>query len=106
MEQFLENYFNIICLFITLFTSLIFVTFMLLKKKLDTNSEGLHTGALITISVYEVLHLVLLLYVAMNVILRLYVIFISISLAMLVYVEVIYLIKFLRVRGRKLSLQK
>ena len=102
MTQFLEHYFNFIALVITLLTSVIFVTFMLLIKRLAKgNDNKLHIGGLITLIVYEVLQILLLIFVATNVILRSYSIFLGVSLGMMVYVGFIYVHKYLRLKLTK-----
>ena len=101
MTLFVETYFNIFALIITIITSIVFVTFMLLKKKLDGGEPiKLHIKGLTTITIYELLQIGLLVYVAYNVILRLYIIFLCVSLSMLFYIEGIYIIKYIRYKKR------
>ena len=101
MNQFFEQYFNFIALAITILTSIIFVTFMLLQKRVVKGEDKkVHIGGLITITLYEVMQILLLIFVATNVILRFYAIFLSVSLAMLIYVEGLYLYKYLKYKNK------
>ncbi|MBQ9448467.1 MAG: hypothetical protein IJU60_01165 [Acholeplasmatales bacterium] len=91
--QFIETYFHFIAFFILILTSIIFVTFFLMThKKEKTLFHNFHLVGLIVITIYEILHVLLIIYATNNVILRIYTIFLGVSFFMLVYVEIIYLI--------------
>ena len=102
--QFIETYFHFIAFFVLIFTSIIFVTFLLMThKKDDTIFHNFHLAGLIVITVYEILHVILIIIATNNVILRIYTIFLSVSFFMLVYVEVLYLIFNFKKKHKKIE---
>jgi len=95
--QFIETYFHFIAFFILIVTSIIFVTFLLMTyKKERTLFHNFHLIGLIVITIYEIFHILLIVYATNNVILRIYTIFLGVSFIMLVYIEIMYLISNLK----------
>ena len=97
MVQFLENNFHFIALFLTVLTGGIFVTLLLLKQKEEyDNRIKLHIISMSVVTVYEVIQILLLVFVCHNVILRIYSAFLGFSIALLLYIEIVYLISFVK----------
>ena len=95
MRKFLESNFNLVALFITILTGIIFVTFFIMRKELlKKEKHRFNISALVVITLYEILQILLLIYLARNVIIRAYIIFICASLFMLFYIEALYFLAY------------
>ncbi len=101
MNLFMETYFRFIALFITVLTSVIFIIYMVLRTKIEINDESkLNIFALILVSIYEGLQIAMLVFTATNTILKLYTIFLIVSLVMLFFAEFIYIFSYLRLKNK------
>lgn len=100
MNSFLENYFKMFALFFTVLTSLIFITYILLRKKIVIEDENtrLNIASTSFVSVYEVIHIICLIYTANNVILKPYTIFLIVSMLMLLSSEALYIVTFIKLK--------
>jgi len=105
MNQILENYFKVIALIFTVLTSVIFATYMLLKNKLEIEDEKtrLNIASTTVVSIYEIIHIIALIYTGTNVVLKLYTVFLTVSLSMLVFSEVLYIITFIKLKKKFLN---
>ena len=105
MNQILENYFKVIALIFTVLTSVIFATYMLLKNKLEIEDEKtrLNIASTTVVSIYEIIHIIALIYTGTNVVLKLYTVFLTVSLSMLIFSEVLYIITFLKLKKKFLN---
>ena len=105
MNQILENYFKVIALIFTVLTSVIFATYMLLKNKLEIEDEKtrLNIASTTVVSIYEIIHIIALIYTGTNVVLKLYTVFLTVSLSMLVFSEVLYIITFIKLKKKFLK---
>jgi cytochrome bd-type quinol oxidase subunit 2 len=105
MNQILENYFKVIALIFTVLTSVIFATYMLLKNKLEIEDEKtrLNIASTTVVSIYEIIHIIALIYTGTNVVLKLYTVFLTVSLSMLVFSEALYIITFIRLKKKFLN---
>ena len=105
MNQILENYFKVIALIFTVLTSVIFATYMLLKNKLEIEDENtkLNIASTTVVSIYEVIHIIALIYTGTNVVLKLYTVFLTVSLSMLIFSETFYIITFVKLKNKYLK---
>lgn len=105
MNQMLENYFKVIALIFTVLTSVIFATYMLLKNKLEIEDEKtrLNIASTTVVSIYEILHVIALIYTGTNVVLKLYTVFLTVSLSMLIFSETLYIITFIKLKKKFLN---
>lgn len=105
MNQILENYFKVIALIFTVLTSVIFATYMLLKNKLEIEDENtkLNIASTTVVSIYEVIHIIALIYTGTNVVLKLYTVFLTVSLSMLIFSESLYIITFVKLKNKYLK---
>ena len=105
MNQILENYFKVIALIFTVLTSVIFATYMLLKNKLEIEDEKtrLNIASTTVVSIYEIIHIIALIYTGTNVVLKLYTVFLTVSLSMLIFSEVLYIITFIKLKKKFLK---
>jgi len=105
MNQILENYFKVIALIFTVLTSVIFATYMLLKNKLEIEDENtkLNIASTTVVSIYEVIHIIALIYTGTNVVLKLYTVFLTVSLSMLIFSETLYIITFVKLKNKYLK---
>ncbi len=105
MNQILENYFKVIALIFTVLTSVIFATYMLLKNKLEIEDEKtrLNIASTTVVSIYEIIHIIALIYTGTNVVLKLYTVFLTVSLSMLIFSEVLYIITFIKLKKKFLN---
>lgn len=105
MNQILENYFKVIALIFTVLTSVIFATYMLLKNKLEIEDENtkLNIASTTVVTIYEVIHIIALIYTGTNVVLKLYTVFLTVSLSMLIFSETFYIITFVKLKNKYLK---
>ena len=105
MNQILENYFKVIALIFTVLTSVIFATYMLLKNKLEIEDENtkLNIASTTVVSIYEVIHIIALIYTGTNVVLKLCTVFLTVSLSMLIFSETFYIITFVKLKNKYLK---
>lgn len=101
MNAFLEDYFKVIALFFTVFTSIIFLSYLILRKKIIFDEETkFPLPSTIIVSIYELIHIINLIYTANNVILKLYTVFLTVSLLMLIISEVLYMIEYYKLKSQ------
>ena len=99
--NFLEANFKFIALLITVATSVIFVSYMVLRKKINIeNDNSLHVGGLIVLAIYELAQFMLLVIVFNNVILKAYAIFLIVSISMVLSAGGMYLYTYLRLKEK------
>ena len=105
MNQFLENYFKLFALIFTVLTSIIFITYFLLRKKIVIENEKtrLNIASTTFVTVYELLHIAGLIYTALTVVLKIYTVFLTVSLVMVVFAEVLYILTFIKLKQNYLK---